>query len=294
MRKIILLFAAIVLSRSSYSQQNQIDSFKRVLETAKEDTSKVNALNKVTSLCLQTPPDYKKALLFAEKSKLLAEKLSYKKGIAIAHHYLGIIYDYFGLYEKAFQNYLDGLKIWETLKDSGMIIQSYQNLSSAYSLQKQYKKALEIDWKLEKLAEANHDKQKIVFALWALAGDYSNICKKAIADGNSALANYNYEKSIELELRALKISTDIKDSSSIAVLYYSVGNIYDKCNLCEENKLITETNLIKPDYYNKAEESYFKSLEIYQQLNDEGGVSTCYLNLGFFLQEPGKFVCRKK
>jgi hypothetical protein len=50
MRKIILLFAAIVLSRSSYSQQNQIDSFKRVLETAKEDTNKVNALNKVTSL----------------------------------------------------------------------------------------------------------------------------------------------------------------------------------------------------------------------------------------------------
>lgn len=284
MYKSVLFFLLILFNIKSFAQQHSIDSLQKILLTAKDDTNKVKTLNKLTSIYLQTPTDYKNALLFANQSQLLSQKLSYKKGLAISYNNLGLINGYFGIYEKAFEDYLSELKIWETLKDSDRIVQSYYNISSEYSLQGKFEKSLDIDLMLEKLTQTKKDQHKIVTALWAIETNYSDCCKQAIIKIDSLSANYSYNKAIEYSLKILKI---IKDSDGIAYFNNCLGFVYDKCNLCEENKLLLETNLINSNYYYDAEQCYFKSLKIYQKLNELDNTLTCYSNLGLFYRNQG-------
>lgn len=272
------------------AQESRIDSLKQVLKNCKEDTNKVKTLNQITSIYLQSPPNYKKALPFAEDSRLVAEKISFKKGAAVAYENLGAIYGYFGLYEKVFENYLKGLKVWEIFKDSAMIIRSYNNIAFAYSLQANFKKALEIHLMLEKIIESKGEMENFSKTLWGLSGVYKNYCRQIVQQGDSVQANYNYDKAIEYAQRALKISENTMDSVGMAYFYNTLGLLYDKCNLCEESFLIKETNLIRGNHYHQAEEYFFKALDIYIKLNKEEGVLEEYSHLGLFLQEPGKFV----
>ena len=292
MKKIILLPIIIFTVFFLSAQQKTIDSLHRVLNSAKEDTNKVKILNEITSNYLQLP-DYKNALKFGEDSRLLAEKLSFETGAAAAYGNLVIIYGYYGFYEKAFENFLNKQKIAERLKDSTMIISSYKNLWFIYSLEGNYQKALEINLMIEKLEEASGNKDKLAWALWSLAGAYINVCKQMIKQHNSSMANYNYNKAIDCDFKAIRILEENKDSNDLASFLTGIGNIYDKCNLCAESNLLPGTSLIKADYYKQAEKNYFHSLEIYEKLIDKNGICDCYFNLGLFYRNQGNLCSQK-
>ena len=108
-----IFLISCILNAQSFSK---IDSLKNMLNKEKTDTNKCNILNTITSICLYTtPPAYKLALAYAEKAKVLSEKISFKKGAANAYLSLSTIYGYFGIYDKAFESCLKEINIWEQL-----------------------------------------------------------------------------------------------------------------------------------------------------------------------------------
>lgn len=77
--------------------------------------------------------NYDSALHYYRKSKPYSEKIGYRRGQAQTFINIGNTYQFKGDYELAVSNYLSGLKIFETLKDSAALSQSYQNFSAIYS-----------------------------------------------------------------------------------------------------------------------------------------------------------------
>ena len=81
-----IFLISCILNAQSFSK---IDSLKNMLNKEKTDTNKCNILNKITTICLYTPPlDYKMALEYAEKARILSEKISFKTGTAKAYENL--------------------------------------------------------------------------------------------------------------------------------------------------------------------------------------------------------------
>ncbi|TCD01653.1 histidine kinase [Pedobacter psychroterrae] len=77
--------------------------------------------------------NYDSALYYYQKSKPHSERMGYKRGQAQTFINIGNTYQFKGDYELAVSNYLSGLKIFETLKDSAALSQSYQNFSAIYA-----------------------------------------------------------------------------------------------------------------------------------------------------------------
>lgn len=76
--------------------------------------------------------NYDSALYYYKKSNNYSIKVKNHRGQAASYTNLGNAYQFKGDYTRATKHYLLGIKIFETLKDSAAISQSYQNLSAVY------------------------------------------------------------------------------------------------------------------------------------------------------------------
>ena len=88
------------------AQNEKIDSLLQVLKTAKEDTNKVNALNKLGAELKQSNPDT--AIILSQQALQLSEKIAPPAGGkwgAASLEKLGIYYYRKGDYPKAFDYY---------------------------------------------------------------------------------------------------------------------------------------------------------------------------------------------
>src|SRR4051812_31279776 len=107
---LILLFA---FSFNLYAQSDsvKIDSLKKILQTQKEDSNKVNTLNELSIAFSQTS-DVKKSRQNAIEALALSEKINFEKGSANAHSLIGYSYMF-----SPDQNYIQALKSFnEALK----------------------------------------------------------------------------------------------------------------------------------------------------------------------------------
>ena len=232
----------------------------------------------------------KRLCLLLNKHKTCAKKLVYDKGLFVACNNLGTIYGYFGVYDKAFKNFLNAVKISEKLKDSAMILNSYQQLSFAYSLAGDHEKALQMDYKIAKMVIRSGDSDRIVGTYWGLGSAYAEICKDAIKKGDSITANSTYGEAIKNDSMALYISEKRKDTQNIAFFSIVLGHVDDKCNLCEDSKMAVQAHYIKSDYFPQAEQNYLKALQIYQHLKYKQGLPDCYSGLALYYRNQGELA----
>ena len=292
MKKMILLLALNwILPGFLLAQQTKIDSLEIVLRACQEDSNKVNTLNEITQVYLQVSPlHYRKALPVAREAQLLSEKISYQNGLAIACENLGTIYGYFGIYDKALENYLNELRIYESLHDSSMIIQGHKSLSGIYALLGDFKKNLHEAIFIEKWIETRGDKQKIAEAYWYVCSAYVGICRDAIKERDTGSANLNYSKVIEYAIKSLRLATELKDSADMGFYHKNLGFFYDKYNFLTDGDPITETGIIKTNYDNQALENDWKALKIYSNLNDSLGILDPYTNLALFYRHQGDLL----
>ncbi len=292
LHKIVTIFLLLTCTfpRYIFSQQHDIDSLEQLLKSA-SDTNEVKILNRITNIYINVPPlNYEKALPFAEQARILSEKLAYEKGLVVASINLGTIYGYFGVYNKAFESFLNAVKISEKLKDSEMILNAYQNLSLAYSLAGNHQKELQIDYEIAKMAFTSGDSDRIAHSYWELGSAYSEICKEAIEKGDSVTASSTYREAIKNDSMALYISEKLKDRQNIAFFLNALAHTYDKCNLCKESNMAVEAHYIKSDYFQQAEQGYLKALLIYQELNYKEGLPDCYSGLAIYYRNQGELA----
>src|ERR1035437_3180081 len=90
---LILNSAFLILNSFSFAQNKNIDSLHTLLKTDKPDTNKVIHSNKL-SLEYINIGLYDTALYYGNASLKLAQQLNFKKGIARAYNYIGLVYFY--------------------------------------------------------------------------------------------------------------------------------------------------------------------------------------------------------
>src|SRR4051794_9411463 len=91
--KTFLFLVLILYCFNSYAQSVlpdslQFDSLKKVLQTEKEDTNKVNTLNALSHTLIQKG-NYKNAMQLGNEALSLAEKLNYSRGKGTAYRTIG-------------------------------------------------------------------------------------------------------------------------------------------------------------------------------------------------------------
>jgi two-component system, NtrC family, sensor kinase len=94
--KVCLLIIILSYASSAYTQTQWVDSIKRVLQTAKEDTNKVKTLLTLASVYLASHADT--GVIYSQQALDLAEKLNFKGGILFAEGFLSISLNIAGNY----------------------------------------------------------------------------------------------------------------------------------------------------------------------------------------------------
>jgi tetratricopeptide (TPR) repeat protein len=255
----LFLFCFICVSSKNVCALPQTDSLLTVLRTAKEDTNKVNTLNKLGKV-FAFEGDYTKASDFTLRALRLAELLKFKKGIAYAKNNTGTINKFQNNFQEALTNYFSALSIRKEIGDKKGTGAVYGNIGIVYENIGNYPEALKYYLMNLKIAEETGELKSKASALQGIGGVY-----KKQGDFATAL-NYQNE--------ALKIEEQIGDKRMMAYSFNSIGIIYG-----EQASAIQDTVLMRLKL-NEALKNQLKSLKIRLAVGDKNGIAMSYGNVG--------------
>ncbi len=195
--------------------------------------------------------DYQKALEYYDLSleaEEVAEEIDVKqKGVIFGRK--ASVFKSLGKYEKSYDNQLNSIQIAETLKDTYDMAAGYYHLGSLFYYQKQYEKALEYYLVSQGLAVHAKEGEKISYA-----------CLAALGTTYQALGQI--EKSLEYNLRSLKVAEDLGHRSGIAYSLSNIGSIY-----------------ISMKEYDKAGKYFEESVDLKKELKDKWGLIGTYRSM---------------
>ncbi len=255
--KKLLFILLISFQQFCFAQSDAIDSLLSLLKKDKEDTTKVNHLNRLTFEYREVG-SYDTSIIFGNSALQLAQKFNFKKGIGDAYGFMGTSYYYKADYPKALDYYLKALKIDENLNNKPGIAMRLGNIGNVYSSEGDNPKSLEYYLKALKLEEELANKKHI--AAWL-----SNI---GIVYGQQN----EFTKAIDNYLKAQKIYEELGNKNGMARIFANIGIIYDK----------------QKDYA-KALEYYLKALKIAEEIGDKISMIRNLANIGSLYTLTGNF-----
>jgi len=207
------IFLMLIIPQMILGQNASIDSLKAIVQTGKQDTTKVVALNALSSELLQTE-ELDEAKAYADQAIDLADDLGFKKGKAYALKNKGLAEYYQSRYKEVLENWTQSLQTFETIQDTLGIANLASNLGAIYYSQGSHAKALDYYLKSLSFSEKLGDPVRISSALLNIGGLYSQML-----DYDQAL---NYFKRVELYLPSLN-ELQIKSSYLMGI-----GEVYSK------------------------------------------------------------------
>lgn len=212
----ICILSFLFVSQLALSQVDTVgDSLKILIESAREDTIKVNLLIELSTHYRRSSS--KEAINYGLEARDLAQQLNFQKGEAFALKYIGMGYYFLG-------NYFETINYWqmalETFEASGNMIgvsNMQNNIGSVYFNQNDDNRA--IDYYLQSLtvAQQMNDQLRTATALMNIGNVYMNKPK-------------TYDQALDFFRRALPICEDIQDLLALGTTYVNIGEIYLKSN----------------------------------------------------------------
>lgn len=115
MRKLAATLVLLVFFLSAQAQQKQIDNLKKLIATAKDDTSRIMLTNQLSHLYIYSKPD--SALKLAQRGQQMAKTAQFLKGEAYCLINISGIFSITGNYPRALSASLEALKISEKIND---------------------------------------------------------------------------------------------------------------------------------------------------------------------------------
>jgi len=204
---IIILF----FSQLCQAQTSVLDSLKTLLETAVEDTNKVNTL---IAICQeeyrQSPMD---VVVYGHEALDLSEKLDFNKGMALANKYIGMGYYIQGDYWETINHWTQSLANFESINDKVGVSNILNNIGAVYYAEGNDTKALEHYLGSLKAAEETSDTSRMVVA----SINIGTIYLKDEATHNKAQAYY---------LAALPLIEILGDPEAEGTVSVNLGEIY--------------------------------------------------------------------
>lgn len=297
-----------------FAQSDKVDSLKKVLLTAKEDTNKVNTLNTLSMLLIYSNPD--SALALSNRAMSLSQKLNFDRGIGASENIVGSVYYMQGDFSSALSYYEQALTVWKKIYPdnfSSEMTTTLGNIGNIYKDQGNYPKALNYFFSALSIAEKCGNKKLIANNLGSIANVYSQ--------------QNDYEKALETYIKSLKIAEEVNNRAGIAKCLGNIGNVYYKkreftkaleyykkslqlAEELQEKKLISNNTgsmgavyneLAKNSANHKAKDSlfnisliyYLKALEISEELGDKYVIGIWFGNIGSVYLSKGEFVKAK-
>lgn len=299
-KKIYLQTALIflqVLFLNCLAQNREIDSLKRVLTSLPEDTTKVNVLIDLCKSAIYNDL-YDTAYRYSLISKNTAQKINYKKGLALAYSLIANIYYHQGNNHKSLENNLEALKIREQLGDIKGIANSYNNIGNVYLRLKIYNESIKNHFAALAIREKIKDSINIGYSfnnignVYRLQGRFSDALKYHFAAlkikqlGNNkkeitySLNNIgivytdmgNYKEAIKYHTQALTLAKEINSLENIEITYIDISRPY-----------------LKLKEYKMAEDCAIKALSIAKDIGDTETIIDANMLLSILYEETGDF-----
>lgn len=249
----------------SVKQEAQVDSLKRVIKTAKHDTTIINAWIAWDNIIYAADPELDWRLnqkidslcsINLKKSLSAKTKKTFLKSKSFALNSMGIISVDQGNYAKAIDFYTKSLKIYEEIDFKTGIAASSNNIGVIYKEQKDFAKAIEYYNKSLKIFEDLGDQ-------YSIASSFNNI-------GNIYQEQGKLDLSINYYIKSLKIYEELDDNRGVATSLNNIGLFHkEKSN------------------YTKALTYYARSLKIREEIGDKKGIANSYNNIGSIHFEQG-------
>jgi len=145
-----LILLLYVLPFSQKAQEEQIDSLRLVLKTAKEDTSKANILAQLVWLLINTG-NYEEALTYTQDEMRLSK--DWPAGQAVANNNLGYIYMSRGDFKRSLDHFNRGYQFYKTVNNKQGMSQALGSMGGIYSAMGNYAPALDHYFRALRLAE---------------------------------------------------------------------------------------------------------------------------------------------
>ncbi len=299
MKKITFIaLITFIFSLLNYNSkaQNEVDSLKQLIVTAKQDTNKVKLLLDLGYQYQYTISDT--ALFYYHRALNISEEIKAEKFIAKCLRYIGIIQMQQGTYDKAISYFFKSLKIFEELEDKKGMSDSYIYIGIVHYFQGSYDKAISYYLKSLKIFEELGNKK-------GMSNCYGSI-------GNVHNSQGAYNKAISYYLKSLKIDEELDNKNgmsnsynNIGLIHYSQGSYNKAINYYNKSLKIAEElgnkEIMSACYngiglvhwnqgsYNKAISYYLKSLKIAEELGNKNGMSNSYNNIGIIHKEQGSY-----
>jgi tetratricopeptide (TPR) repeat protein/two-component sensor histidine kinase len=298
--KTFLLFILItVIHATGIAQQDKIaDSLLNVLKTQKEDTNKVNTLNRLSNRFSQRK-EYELSNKYSKDAISLAEKLNFKRGILNAYSSLGTNNYNLHNYKEAIQNFRTMMKFAEELGYKNALGYANKMIGNSFFNQGETTEAQKYYFRSAKLYEESGNKPELASAYYNIGNSYFSLSnfteaikalmislrlnkeigdKRKIASNHIDIGNYysalgNYPEALENYLASLKISEELGYKWQIGSAYNNIGNIYD-----------SQGN------YPEAKKNYLAGLKLFKEINNNTGIQNSYNNLGSIYQLEGNYT----
>ncbi|MFB9862808.1 tetratricopeptide repeat-containing sensor histidine kinase [Rufibacter immobilis] len=206
-----LLILLLLLPGHLFAQQNRVEELERQLASASSDTARVNigcALSREYMLY-----DVLKAMEQGRSSQALAKKAKYPKGEAEAIGLIGHGHLVLGEYDKAFPFFYTSLKIGQQLKDTALLVTTYNNLGILSFRTKDEKRALQHYGTAQTLALKTNNQN-------GLGRVYNNL-------GNIYETRKDYATALNYYQKAAEIHRQTGNRKSYGVGLANIGNAYN-------------------------------------------------------------------
>jgi class 3 adenylate cyclase/Tfp pilus assembly protein PilF len=208
---LLLLLFVIFLQVDLQGQDRYTDSLKKVVQTNKSDSAKVEALLELAISSLSENLD--EAFRYANLAVQVATENNYLPGLAKAYKYVGMVYYYRSQWVEALEQWKFSYEIFEQIGDKVGMANMLNNMGAIYFNEGDNAKALENYLLSLKLAEESKDTLRIATAMINVGAVYM-----AKPD--------TYDLALEYYKKAFVLTEILGDKESYGSVCVNIGDIY--------------------------------------------------------------------
>jgi len=235
----LLIFISIYLN--CFGQRQIIDSLIVSINSAKNDTAKVNSINRLSRFYIYYQPH--KASEYAMQAKKIAEEINYQKGLANSYLNLGFFAYRIDDYQSSINLYNKAIGIFKNNNNEIGLGYCYQLLAKTTNGLGNYSQSMEYLIKaIEYFDDANHPKGK--GRVYETMGDINDTFE-------------NFEAAEENLIKSIQLKQEYNDYEELPRSYAYLGNVYLHIGSRKKGLVnFKEALRISKKTYNQNTESY--------------------------------------
>jgi two-component system, NtrC family, sensor kinase len=301
------------------AQNKKIDSLKKVLQSEKEDTNKVNTLIEL-GRALRQDNDCINALKILDLALGMSVKMNLKTGKGDIYHQKGLAYQNLKNFPEAMKNYTAALEIRLVGNDKSRVAITFERISDLNYLSDNYPEGLKNAFSGLKYMEESGEKNNMSHAYGRVAfmyysennlpeamkyyiltcktgkeiGDIFNTADAVCKMGDIYFKQNNYDSALKNYAEAIRMIKDTSDpdlKSSIANALAGMGDVYHslgKMATAAGDKAKADNN------FNLALNNYFAAVKVYETVDQVDGTIFAYVPIGEIFIQKGKSAEAKK